>query len=295
MKRKLNILLGAIFALILASAAQAGPYAPAAGEDGSTAVSMDDASIKGWATGYTNLVYGEFVDSTWKTPEKALGAATGEYTDIVSLGRGGRITLTFSPAVVTNGEGFDFAIFENSTIPGFFELAYVEVSSDGVNFVRLPNDSLTAGPVGAYENSMDPTNIDGLAGKYIVGYGTPFDLDSVLTSTAVTSGTVDLSSIKYVRLVDIVGDGTYLDSSADVIYDPYATIGSAGFDLEAAGYMNYFVGGDLNLDDKLDMTDAVLALQTLAGAPASVSLSHDADGKITLADVLFALSRLAEQ
>lgn len=34
------------------------------------------------------------------------------------------------------------------------------------------------------------------------------------------------------------GDGTYFDTSGDVIYDPYPTPGSAGFDLDAAGVIN---------------------------------------------------------
>ena len=41
-----------------------------------------------------------------------------------------------------------------------------------------------------------------------------------------------------VRLVDIVGDGTYQDSSGDVIYDPFPTAESAGFDLDAIGVIH---------------------------------------------------------
>ncbi len=313
MKRIFAVLLIAATSIILASAAQAGPYAPAAGEVGSTAVSMDDASIKGWATGYNGLVYGDDVIDTWKTPEKALGPALGTVMDIVSLGNGGQITISFFPAVITNGEGADFVIFENALNDTFLELAYLEVSSDGVHFFRFPNDSLTPHPFTLDEDdneiplaaweilTVDPENISGFASKYRVGYGTPFDLDDLDTPEAqqgILSGTLNLDYIAYVRIIDIIGDGSSPDSSGDPVYDPWHPTNpqtSAGFDLEAAGYMNYFVGGDLNLDDKLDMTDAVLALQILAGAPASVSLTRDADGKITLADVLFALSYLAEQ
>ena len=52
------------------------------------------------------------------------------------------------------------------------------------------------------------------------------------------SGRVDLQNIAYVRIVDIVGDGTSLDSRGEPIYDPYPTAGSAGFDLDAIGVSN---------------------------------------------------------
>ena len=45
--------------------------------------------------------------------------------------------------------------------------------------------------------------------------------------------------VRWVRLVDIVGDGSCTDSFGRVIYDPYPTEGSAGFDLDAVGVINY--------------------------------------------------------
>jgi hypothetical protein len=38
--------------------------------------------------------------------------------------------------------------------------------------------------------------------------------------------------------VDIVGDGTALDSFGSPIFDPYPTVGSAGFDLDGVAVMN---------------------------------------------------------
>ena len=90
-----------------------GPYAPAAGQSGSTAIHKDDTSFVAWATGYVNYIPGTNVDTEWKTPDKSLGQAQGTSTDIVCLGRGGQITLTFNPPIA-NGPGWDFAIFENS-------------------------------------------------------------------------------------------------------------------------------------------------------------------------------------
>jgi len=221
---------------VASSVSMAGPYPPAADVPGSTAIHMDDPAFVGWATGYTDYTIGSNVDSTWQTPEKALGKATGNSYDVVSLGRGGRITLTFA-APIEDGEGWDFAVFENSFSDTFLEFAYVEVSSDGTNFLRFDNDSLTADPVGSY-GSIDPTDIEGLAGKYRQGYGTPFDLADLREKEEVASGMLDLSHITHVRIIDIIGDCTSLDSSGDIIWDPYPTVISAGFDLEAIGVSN---------------------------------------------------------
>ncbi|MBW1722829.1 MAG: PEP-CTERM sorting domain-containing protein [Deltaproteobacteria bacterium] len=210
----------------------AGPYAPAAGQPGSTAIHMDSSDFVGWATGWIDYLPGEEVDSKWQTPEKALGKAVGTSYDIVTLGRGGRITMTFDTPIA-DGEGWDFAVFENSFNDTFLELGYVEVSSNGVDFFRFPNDSLTPDPVGGF-GALDPTNITGLAGKYRQGYGTPFDL-GVLDGV---DPLLDVHNVGWVRIIDIIGDGTYLDTSGDIIYDPYPTVGSAGFDLDAVGVIN---------------------------------------------------------
>ncbi len=211
--------------------ASAGPYAPAAGELGSTAIHMDDPAFVGWATGWENYDPGAEVDKGWKTPEKAVGKAVGNSDDIVCLGRGGEITMTFD-SPIRDGAGYDFAVFENAFSDTFLELGYVEVSSNGTDFFRFANNSLTSGPVGGF-GAMDPTNITGLAGKYRQGYGTPFDLSSLSPATG-----LDVDHIGWVRIVDIVGDGTCLDTYGGVIYDPYPTKGSAGFDLDAIGVIN---------------------------------------------------------
>jgi hypothetical protein len=217
-----------------ASPALAGPFAPAAGVAGSTAVHKDSADFVQWATGHENYLPGPNVDAQWKTPEKALGKAVGDSFDIVSLGDQGMITLTFD-GFLYNGDGWDFAVFENSVTNTFLELAFVEVSSNGADFFRFPSISLTPGPVNAFGN-VDPTNIDGLAGKYRQGYGTPFDLDSL----AGTAG-LDINAVTHVRLVDIKGDGSEFDNypaqfgGPNPIYDPYRTVGSGGFDLDAVG------------------------------------------------------------
>ena len=81
---------------------------------------------------------------------------------------------------IYNGDGFDFAVFENGFMTNdsnmaFLELGFVEVSSDGVNFFRFPSittvqDTLQLSNDGA----MDGGRLYDLAGKSIVNYGTPF-------------------------------------------------------------------------------------------------------------------------
>ncbi|MDA3894767.1 MAG: hypothetical protein PF482_01325 [Desulfobacteraceae bacterium] len=211
-------------------------YSPAAGQEGSTAIHMDDPAFVSWANGYENYEIGTDVDAVWQTPEYALGQAAGTSYDIVSLGRGGRITMTFDPPI-ENGEGWDFAVFENAFNDYNLELAYVEVSNNGIDYFRFENISLTQGPVSGY-GSLDTTLINGLAGKYRQGYGTPFDLSDISGKPEVQSSGVDLSRITHVRIVDIIGDGSFFDSESNVIYDSYPTVSSAGFDLDAIGVSN---------------------------------------------------------
>lgn len=224
--------------VLFAGAAQAGPFAPAAGQPGSTAIHMNDPSIVAWATGWQDYNPSPGVAAGWQTPEKALGKAVGDSYDIVTLGDKGTITLTFD-GYIYNGDGYDFAIFENSFNDNFLELAFVEVSSNGTDFFRFDSYSLTSSPVGGF-GSVDPTNIDGLAGKYRQGWGTPFDLGSLASYSA-----LDINHVQYVRLVDIKGDGSEFDNwpatygGPNPIYDPFPTSGSPGFDLDAVGVMNF--------------------------------------------------------
>ena len=236
--RNLNFIICFLIAIqfVVVSLTWAGPYPPAADEVGSHAISRNNPALISWATGYSDYIVGEKVDETWQKPGNALGVAEGNSFDVVALGRGGMLTLTFDPPI-ENGEGWDFAVFENSFSDWYLELAYVEVSSNGTDFVRFDAISLTADPVSGF-GYIDPTDVDGLAGKYRQGYGTPFNLGDILDKPLVLSGDVDLSSISYIRIVDIVGDRSYLDSFGEVIYDPYPTAGSAGFDLDAVGVSN---------------------------------------------------------
>jgi hypothetical protein len=203
---------------------------------GSTAISMNHPALSFWATGYTRYQPGGALDATWKTPGAALGKAEGTSFDVVALGRGGSIVLEFAPPV-RNGDGWDFAVFENAFSDDYLELAWVEVSSNGTDFVRFENTSLTPDPVKAF-GTVDPTLVTGFAGKYRQGFGTPFDLEDLSEKEAVRTGALDLSAVTRIRIVDVVGDGSSQDTNGNPVYDPYPTTGSAGFDLDAVGVSN---------------------------------------------------------
>lgn len=225
-----------------------GPFSPPAEQTGSDAVSMDSPEIISWADSVPSITYGEAVDDTWRTPEKALGPAEGTAFDIVSLGRGGEIVLSF-PNGISNGPGWDFVIFENSFDGLFLELATVWVSNDGVTFEQFPNQSFTATSVPGF-GQVDATDIDNLAGKYIAGFGTPFDLADFQELENRASNGLDLANVRYVKIVDVAGDGSKLDSFDRPIYDPFPTTGSAGFDLDAVGIRNEaFLDGFMSTDD----------------------------------------------
>ena len=201
---------------------QEGPFAPSVGEEGSTAVPLDDERILGWAD--TVELYapaaGAPVASQFSDPTQALFAAEGNVFQIVSLGRG-ELVVSFQESF-QNGEGPELAVFENSFNDTFLELAFVEVSSDGVHFVRFPNQSLTPNE----SSAIMATQIDGLAGKYRVGFGTPFDFQNLPDSPL-----LDLKAVRFVRLVDIVG-GEAIDSLGRTIFDAFLAGVSTGFDCD---------------------------------------------------------------
>ncbi|MDD2633865.1 MAG: T9SS type A sorting domain-containing protein [Bacteroidales bacterium] len=235
-----------------------GIYAPAAGEPGSTAIHKDSSIIVAWATncvverGYINIV-----DTTATYTQSgvtsnftffgydslALGYPETNMT-AVSLGDGGSAILEFA-FPIKNGNGYDFAVFENGLKASnppyqyFLELAFVEVSSDGENFVRFPSVSATQTETQvAGFDQLDPTYIHNLAGKYISDYGTPFDLEDLKDSTG-----LDINNITHIKIIDVVGiinsEFSSYDSQGNIINDPWPTaFWTGGFDLNAVGVIN---------------------------------------------------------
>jgi hypothetical protein len=237
-----NILL--LFTLFSIRAGHA-QYAPSAGTDGTTAIHKDSSIIINWASsvnqfspGYLNAASPTNGYADFGNESSATGIAEGNSSDVVSLGDGGSIILAFENPI-KNGEGPDFAVFENSFDETFLELAHIEVSTDGIRFVRIPSISLTQTltQTGSFE-STDATKINNLAGKYRQGFGTPFDLNDIIDSTG-----INLDSINYVKVIDVVGSinsnlGSK-DSQGHFINDPYPTaFSSGGFDLDGIGVIN---------------------------------------------------------
>ncbi|MBK7128214.1 MAG: T9SS type A sorting domain-containing protein [Crocinitomicaceae bacterium] len=220
-------------------------YSPAANQIGTIAVHKDSATIVGWATqiidfhrGPSDIANGWISLASFGDSTAALGYAEGTSTDVVSLGDSGYITLGFAFPIM-NGPGNDFVVFENSFSHDYLELAFVEASSDGIHFVRFPSVSLTqtTAQTGTYATT-DTEKIHNLAGKFIQGYGTPFDLNDLIDSV-----NINIDSIRFIRIVDVVGtiDPAYAnyDVQGNIINDPYPTdFASGGFDLDAVAVLN---------------------------------------------------------
>jgi hypothetical protein len=261
--------------------------------------------FRGWATEVVSYRPAPGLDAQWSEPNMALGPVTGSNIDIVSLGDlsdrqisegtpPGQITLSFDEPI-RQGNGYDFVVFENGFVSSigddsvsgqiFAELAYVEVSSNGVDFVRFPAVSLTAEPVDYLQGTVEKSNIYNLAGKHSNAYGTcigtPFDLGEITDYPDVVSGLVDIDDVKYVRIVDIPGSGDFYDEAImhidpntwpvwdfytdnHPIYDAWNTTTvplhpSGGFDLEAIGVLKeQKLNADIDLNGIVDESDLAL-------------------------------------
>lgn len=221
------------------------------GNPGSNAIHKDSSIIKGWATssmikrGYMQINNHSLGFASVGNEQSAIGPADG---NVVSLGDSGVITLQFSHPIV-DGNGYDFVVFENSFLDNYVELAFVEISSDGINFFRFPSicNFDTTVQLGNGDFS-DITKINNLAGKYRAPYGTPFDISDVNDNPL-----LDKNNITHIRLVDVIGSIDPLlgsrDSEGKIINDPFPTpFNSSGFDLDAVGVINYAIGFGLDSD-----------------------------------------------
>ncbi len=253
--------------IFLSSVILAQDFAPPVGFLGTTAIHKDSSIFIDWAKdakiirGYINISdtvaafngdnFASFGTATSAT-EKADGI------DCVSLGDGGQAILTFDPPIA-DGEGYDFAVFENgffnppNTEMAFLELAFVEVSSDGENFIRFPAISQTnfSTQLNAFA-TINCRNINNLAGKYTVNYGTPFDLNILQSEN--TESKINLNYITHIKLIDVVGstnsDFANDDSEGNIINDPFPTsYNSSGFDLDAVGVINNTISENIEIDN----------------------------------------------
>lgn len=227
-----------------AATAQFAPQAPLAGND---AIPANDARIQSWAGACT-------VSRGWKNmADTTLGKTTGGSgssssgapdLNVLSLGDSGSAVMELTDPV-RNGPGPDFAVFENgfanplNASEAYLEFAFVEVSSDGAHYVRFPAVSNTQ-DTAQIDNFtyMDASLVHNLAGKYINGYGTPFDLEELKNEPG-----LDVDHIRFIRIVDVVGslDSAYasFDKNGRMINDPFPSpYPTGGFDLEAVAVLN---------------------------------------------------------
>jgi hypothetical protein len=220
-------------------------FAPAAGYPGSSAFPKDSSIFVEWANacsiqrGYLDIAVPDSGYATVGDGSSAIGMA-GQ-NGVVALGDGGVATLTFASPIF-NGPGFDFAVFENGFYTNsplaFLEFAFVEVSSDGSNFFRFPATSNIQDTSQMPMTGVDCALVNNLAGKYVFGYGTPFDLEELKNENG-----LDVNHITHVRLIDVIGSvnnqyATY-DQYGRKINDAYPTpFSSGGFDLDAVGVIH---------------------------------------------------------
>jgi hypothetical protein len=248
-----------VFMLLTVITARA-QYPPAAGQAGSTAMYKDSSAFVSWASGcilergYQNISDTSLGLTTTGDGSMALGNAGTN--GVVSLGDKGSATLTFDWPIV-NGNSWDFAVFENSFDDYFLELAFVEVSSDGLNFYRFPSSSHTDTSIQVTTfDSLDATKINNLAGKYRGLYGTPFDLEELKNEAG-----LDVNHITHIRIQDVTGCLQTIYASFDAdgrkINDPWPTpFPAGGFDLDAVGVIwntTNVVDEKINADNYLNI------------------------------------------
>ena len=176
--------------------------------------------------------------------------------DVASLGAGGSITVGFS-VPIQDGPGADFIAFENGFTFGvpsevFSEVSFVEVSSDGIVFARMPNryggpDAQQAmfgtQPMGTHAGMVGgmPVITNVLTNQIppedpVRAGGEAFDLADLAVDPLVVAGQVDLQAIQQVRFVDIP-EGLFQDSFGNTIWDNGGSTGSA--DLDAVVVVNH--------------------------------------------------------
>jgi hypothetical protein len=177
----------------------------------------------GSCAGYGQAAMPEIVEG----PPVGGGTVEGS-TDVVSLGGGGELIVSFEPNAIVDGPGVDFIVFENPFwINGnpddlYDEPGEVSVSEDGVNWVAFPCTTPQSAPPpygecgGWHVVYSNPDNgIDPLDPK--VAGGDPFDLARIGVTRA-----------QFVRIVDKTQESC----------TPSGDTKKNGFDLDAIGIVN---------------------------------------------------------
>lgn len=268
-----------VFIFLLLSIVARAQFDPAGGEPGSKSIHKDSESIYKWASSASVKRGPMQIDS----PSLGL-ASVGEDINavgpmdgvIVSLGDGGVAEIVFDESIL-NGEGYDFAIFENGFKVGvsyFLELAHVEVSLDGITYTRFPSETVidTSFQINNF-SYLYPEEIYNLAGKHQAPYGTLFDLEEI-----------GIAEIKYIRIIDVIGRIDSLgsrDSKGRIINDPWPSpFESAGFDLDAVAAVN----GQLLATEHLDQRD-INVYPSLANPFQTITIDAPEDAVVQVFDL----------
>jgi hypothetical protein len=153
------------------------------------------------------------------------GASLGS-TDVLSLGNGGEIVVSFEPNAIVDGPGVDFIVFENPFDYGndqrYVEPGEVSVSEDGVTWTAFPcTDTTQVDPDGGWGATQ--------CGGMNVVYSNPDNGISPLDPITAGGDAYDLADIgvkhaKYVRIIDQVVESWCNDQN--------------GFDLDAIAIVN---------------------------------------------------------
>jgi hypothetical protein len=155
------------------------------------------------------------------------GGLSSGSTDVVSLGTGGSITLSFAPNAIVDGPGADFIVFENAFLTNasdpstvYAEPGEVSVSDDGTTWTTFPCTAI-AYPYGACagwhpvfsspENGISPVDVSAAGGD-------AFDLKDI-----------GITHARFVRIVD---------KSNEACTSPGGANDKNGFDLDAISIVN---------------------------------------------------------
>jgi hypothetical protein len=138
------------------------------------------------------------------------GGTTHGSVDVVSLGSGGSIVVSFAPNAIVDGPGPDFIVFENpfwiagDSTDVYAEPGQVSVSDDGTTWTAFPCTPTTDAAAADGTGTLPPY---GLCGGWQVVYSNPDNGISPFDPTVAGGGAYDLATIgvthaRYVRIVD---------------------------------------------------------------------------------------------
>jgi hypothetical protein len=164
------------------------------------------------------------------------GGADRGSTDVVSLGSGGSIVVSFAPNAIVDGPGPDFIVFENpfwidgNSSDPYAEPGEVSVSDDGVTWTPFPCTP-TLDPHAADGTGVAPPY--GMCGGWQVVYSTPQNGISPVDPSAAGGLALDLATVgvshaRYVRIVDKTNEDCPEAGGRD----------TNGFDLDAIAIIN---------------------------------------------------------